>query len=63
MKRWAEISIIAAAISFILGVISRAITKCIWGIPARSFVLFAVVCLSFAVALILLAMLNSMEKK
>ncbi len=63
MKIWSEVAIIAAVISFITGVISRAIIKPIWGVPARSFILFSAMCLLIAITLILLAMLNIQEKK
>lgn len=63
MKKWAEISIISATISLILGMVARALITPIWGVSARAFVLFSVTCLLFAITLILLAMLNIQEKK
>jgi len=51
MKKICEALIVVAAISLIVGVISRLIVKPIMGIEAQAFLQFTQACLLFAIAL------------
>ncbi len=51
MRKICEILIVVAAISLIVGVISRLIVEPIMGIEAQAFLQFAQACLLFVIAL------------
>ncbi|MCZ2844962.1 MAG: hypothetical protein O2U61_00440 [Candidatus Bathyarchaeota archaeon] len=51
MRKICEAFIVVAAVSLIVGVISRLMVKPIWGIEAQAFLQFTKACLLFAVAI------------
>ena len=51
MRKICEVFIVVAAISIILGVISRIIVKPFFGIEAQAFLQFTQACLLFAIAI------------
>jgi len=53
MKKLADVAIILAMISVVLGIISRLVVQPIAGIFANAFLQFAGVCLLLAIALLL----------
>ena len=51
MKNLANIAIVVAAVSFVVGIISRLSLNTIAGLESRAFIGFTAVCLLFAIAL------------
>ena len=62
MRKICEAFIVVAAISLIVGVISRLMVKPIIGIEAQAFLQFAQACLLFAIAIGLRQLLIAKEK-
>ncbi len=52
MRKICEVFIVVAAVSLIVGIISRLIVKPILGIEAQAFLQFTQTCLLFAIAIV-----------